>query len=105
LHEATNKMTKDNCEGCAIDHPSQVQHSCLMMTPSESIDSYFERALESLPHEAIAQDAERFIRIHGEPWHSINTLRYGSVEWLQENFLSEHRRNVLEMMLRVQMTE
>ncbi|XP_041364521.1 uncharacterized protein LOC121379913 [Gigantopelta aegis] len=105
LQPAINQMTKDSCEGCAIDHPSQTQHSCLMMTQNEAIDSYFQRALQSLPHEAIVRDAERFVRIHGEPTHAIHTLPYTSVEWLQENFLSENRRNVLEMMLRVQMTE
>nr|DAC81403.1 TPA_asm: acintoc5 [Pimephales minnow adintovirus] len=33
---------KDECEGCLIDHPSQMQHSCLFDPPNYYFDTHFD---------------------------------------------------------------
>ncbi|KAL0159417.1 hypothetical protein M9458_043142 [Cirrhinus mrigala] len=42
-----NKL-KDECEGCATDHPSQLQHSCLFEPSSYYFDSRFDELTRKL---------------------------------------------------------
>ena len=42
LQEGLNDVVSKNCYGCEVDHPSQVQHSCLMLDEEQHIDVYFE---------------------------------------------------------------
>ena len=37
-------VVMDNCYGCEVDNPSQTQHTCLMGTISEHLDTYFEES-------------------------------------------------------------
>lgn len=38
------------CSGCEENQANQLGHACLMLTDSERIDIYFERALETVNH-------------------------------------------------------
>lgn len=42
LQHLINDKQKDECEGCAIDHPSQLQHSCLFDPPNYYFDTHFD---------------------------------------------------------------
>ena len=35
LHRTIHKMLKESCNGCKVDHPSQLQHPCLFKLPSD----------------------------------------------------------------------
>ena len=48
LDEITRELVASTCEGCAIDHPSQREHDCLMMTVSDRAFFYFEDAWNEL---------------------------------------------------------
>jgi len=41
----------DNGYGCEVDHPSQTQHTCLMGTISEHLDTYFEETFNQIKYE------------------------------------------------------
>ncbi|CAC5368610.1 unnamed protein product [Mytilus coruscus] len=40
--ETLYDVVKENCYGCEVDHPSQVQHACIMMTRCEHFYMYFD---------------------------------------------------------------
>ena len=44
--ELLNDVVMEYCYGCEVDHPSQVQHTCLMWTWVEHLDTYFNLAFE-----------------------------------------------------------
>lgn len=46
-HIISNKL-KEDCEGCAIDHPSQLQHSCLFEPPTFFFDTHFDELTRKL---------------------------------------------------------
>ena len=43
-----NKFVLHDCYGCEVEHPSQIQHDCLMLLMSERIEMYFEEAWTAL---------------------------------------------------------
>lgn len=44
LQEIINQKLRETCFGCSVDHPSQMQHSCLF----EADDYYFKTHIEDL---------------------------------------------------------
>ena len=47
MKESFDKVLEKECNGCAIDHPSQKQHSCLGDS-SDSVDRLFEILLKEM---------------------------------------------------------
>lgn len=49
LYECLGHVVKQNCYGCEVNHPSQVQHSCIMYDKQEhiEIDVHSERGRDS----------------------------------------------------------
>lgn len=45
LAEHIRLLTKEHCNGCWSDHPSQHQHECIMMPWSEQVYRYYRDAL------------------------------------------------------------
>ena len=45
-------IAKQNCYGCQVDHPSQIQHSCVMMSVDEQLNLFFDDALKQV-HEIV----------------------------------------------------
>ena len=41
-------VAEQKCYGCEVGHPSQIQHSCLMMSDFEKLETYFLDALEKV---------------------------------------------------------
>jgi hypothetical protein len=52
LEHLIGDKIKKECEGCAIDHPSQLQHSCLFEPPNYFFDTHFDELTGKLfkPH-------------------------------------------------------
>lgn len=44
LEDYIAKKKKSTCYGCEIEHPSQKEHDCMMMTEQEHLDRHFENA-------------------------------------------------------------
>lgn len=53
LLEVFQPCMKENCYGYVVDHPSQVQHYCLMMSQDEQIDFCFEDMLKKVDETGI----------------------------------------------------
>ncbi|CAG2210545.1 unnamed protein product [Mytilus edulis] len=45
--EEVRLLTRKHCFGCRNNHPSQRNHSCLMMSELEQLNIYFDDALEN----------------------------------------------------------
>ena len=43
-----DKMVKDSCPGCTVNHCSQTRHPCLWYEPDEKILMYFDTAFENI---------------------------------------------------------
>ncbi|XP_067258629.1 B-cell receptor CD22-like [Chanodichthys erythropterus] len=48
LQHLIDEKLKDDCEGCAINHPSQLQHSYLFEPPTYFFDSHFDELTRKL---------------------------------------------------------
>ena len=55
------RLCEENCCGCKIDHPSQRQHDCLMLTEEEKWELYHKKAVALLNENRSVWD--EFIRI------------------------------------------
>ena len=54
VREVVVDLTRKHCYGCRIDHPSQRNHSCLMMSDLEHLNMYFDDAMEEIDfHEVL----------------------------------------------------
>ena len=60
-----------HCDGCKINHPSQLKHSCLMTTQEEWIELYFEDVIDRVNFENIFLQWYPIINImHLKQWES-----------------------------------
>ena len=41
-------IAQQNCYGCQVDHPSQIQHSCVMMSVDEQLNLFYDEALKQV---------------------------------------------------------
>lgn len=53
MHECLPTIVKENCYGCEVDHPSQLQHACLIYDHEESIYMYFDELLSAVNEDSI----------------------------------------------------
>jgi hypothetical protein len=54
VREVVVDLTRKHCYGCRINHPSQRNHSCLMMSDLEHLNMYFDDAMEEIDcHEVL----------------------------------------------------
>ena len=49
------ELRKEKCYGCEIDHPSQRQHDCIVMTEEEAWETYGIEAIEHIFQKQILQ--------------------------------------------------
>ena len=86
-------LTKENCNGCKIDHPSQRQHDCCMMDNTTMTYNYLDTAMERIDQD---QAMKNFIDLTNEhlPMNSLEILRYDCKDSRSEIF--SRRREELE---------
>ena len=48
IREELADVARANCYGCEIDHPSQTHHSCLMLSETEHLHSYYHETAEKV---------------------------------------------------------
>jgi hypothetical protein len=53
LYECLGDVVKQECYGCEVDHPSQVQHSCIMYDTHEHIEMYFHKLMSTVSEDQI----------------------------------------------------
>lgn len=50
-----SEIVTEECYGCSVDHQSQLQHSCIMETPSTHLWVYFDLAVEKVNKEIVME--------------------------------------------------
>ena len=80
LREPLWEVIRGKCYGCQIDHPSQNQHVCLLMTYDEQVDCFLEEALKRvnknrLRKEWMAEIATVF------PNQNISHILLNEIKW------------------------
>ena len=58
VDELIQEEKLNRCHGCAIQHPSQRQHSCVMMDKEDSWLYYREDVVEKIDLNAVLKNAE-----------------------------------------------
>lgn len=48
MHDQLGSVVRQECYGCQVDHPSQVQHSSVMFEENENIKMYFDHLLTAV---------------------------------------------------------
>ena len=57
------RLCEENCCGCKIDHPSQRQHDCLMLTEEEKWELYYKKAVALLNENRSVIEATRVLKL------------------------------------------
>ena len=55
MHKNIEKVTREQCYGCQIDHPLQTQHPCIMWCEEEKLTNYFTEIMASVNEEEVLQ--------------------------------------------------
>ena len=53
LHHYFPTIVRQNCYGCKGNHPSQLQHSCIIYDDEEHIYMYFDELLSAIDEDSI----------------------------------------------------
>ena len=78
-------VIKENCYGCQVDHPSQVQHSCLRMSEAEDLDLYFDKAFDKTQFDDVVTILRKHIEIIDILRDHKNSIRSQLEDWCNEN--------------------
>ena len=95
-----NKLRKEKCYGCKIDHPSQRQHDCIMMTEEEAWETYGLEAIEHIFQKQILQkqftEAIRVMKLtlHEHVLQHYRNLKNNHVSALQ--MIMDEKKNLTE---------
>ena len=93
------ELSKLRCYGCEIDHPSQLQHDCLL--PDDIlIDMHFDEAVDKVNSTAVIRDwltllLEVDLRQSNVAPEQLNAIK----SWLEESPSELWRNNVKRMVL------
>ena len=92
------KLSKVRCNGCEIDHPSQLQHDCLL--PGDIfIDMHFDEALENVNSTAVIRDwLTLLLEVNLTQSDVAPELLNAIKSWLEE-YPSERWRNNVKCMV------
>ena len=75
-----NPAMHELCNGCYFDHPSQIQHECLMLEGEERIRFCIYKALDMLDWKKVSQDWWQHLSVA----HQIACPRHcGDIDWLR----------------------
>lgn len=83
-----NDVSIIECYGCYVNHPSQVQHSCLMETSLTHLWTYFDEALEKVNMDIVLNEWQKEIAVLDIPFDSVKSLYelMISFEWREKHF-------------------
>jgi hypothetical protein len=83
--ELLNDVVEENCYGCEVDHPSQVQHTCLMWTQVEHLDTYFNLTFEKIIYENMVSKLRNEVEIMDIPIDYKNNVLDQFADWCKEH--------------------
>ena len=78
-------MVKENCYGCEVDHSSQVQHMCLMLSEADHLDMYFDKAFEKVQYEHMVIKLRKQVEIMDIPIDYKNSVLDQFEDWCNEH--------------------
>ena len=80
-----NDVVKENCYGCEVDHPSQVEHTCLMWTQVEHLDVYFNLTFEKIIYGDIVKKFRKKVEFMDIPIDDKNSVLDQFDDWCNEH--------------------
>ena len=86
-----NQLVVENCNGCIIDHPSQRQHSCLMMESDERLSMYFDDALLKVSEAKVMENFMNSLSDIKPRVNGLELLKYTCYDW-RSVFCANERR-------------
>ena len=89
LDRVVHLYRKEQCYGCQVDHPSQMQHECLFEMPEYFLDRHYEELIKRLW-------TDRFIpairgSLHSSKLHVSERRIFGAAEAILHNLRSTRR--------------
>lgn len=81
-----NDVSILECYGCYVNHPSQVQHSCIMETPLTHLWTYFDKALVNM--DIVLNELQKEKAVLDIPFDSVKSFYelMISLEWREKHF-------------------
>jgi hypothetical protein len=81
IFELLNDVVMEDCYGCEVDLPSQVQHTCLMWTRVEHLDTYFNLTFEKKIYENMVSKLRKEVEVMDIPIDHQNNLLDQFEDW------------------------
>ena len=91
--ENIGKLNKDICYGCFINHPSQTQHTCLIDTIEDKINTVFDEALDNVYIPALIDRWMSYLA-HTDfstCVHPVHLIKY----WLETTYTTDACINII----------
>lgn len=109
LCQVKGTAVRKNCYGCQMNHPSQKQHDCIMITDDDEyqIDFYFEEMLKEVNEKDIIQSWEDIVRVSNISPEVIDLhkLVISSEDFLQMMKTEQWRSKMKRMVLTINRLE
>ena len=83
--ELLNDVVKEHCYGCEVDHPSQVEHTCLMWTQIEHLDTYFNLTFDKIIYGDIVSKLRKEVEFMDIPIDHKNSVLAQFEDWCNEH--------------------
>lgn len=60
-------IVKEHCYGCEVNHPSQIQHTCLMWTKMEHLETYFDIVYKQIAEKDMVRKMSNQVKLMDVP--------------------------------------
>ncbi|CAG2217197.1 unnamed protein product [Mytilus edulis] len=60
-------IVKEHCYGCEVNHPSQIQHTCLMWTKMEHLETYFDIVYKQIAEKDMVRKMSNQVKLIDVP--------------------------------------
>ena len=103
LYNCLAPTVKQNCYGCEVDHPSQLQHYCLMYDVEEHIYMYFDDMMAAVDEDNILLSWSEIVDTLDVPPEllAMHKLKIYDKDWLAtmktDQWKTKHRKMLLSI--------
>lgn len=89
----------EQCYGCSVDHPSQVQHSCIMESKLSHLWMYFDLAMDKVNLGTVFEEWQKeifFLNVSVESMKMLKEL-IKSDDWKEKHFTTISKEEICKL--------
>lgn len=99
LLDVLSPIVIEQCYGCSVDHPSQVQHSCIMESKLSHLWMYFDLAMDKVNLGTVFEKWQKeilFLNVSVESMKMLKEL-IESDDWKEKHFTTISKEEICKL--------